>query len=469
MKKNLIKLCRLGLKLIFREQYLALRAIIFKLFFIRFENISSKVLNNFTDVEQIEKEYLNILSGLDDKIKIKGARICLQYLGNEDLANFYDKLSAEGFKVFSFGDELSKEMFLNNCSKVQISKRHLLPSGVLAYQFGDVVIEATFDKKNSVSTYDQPEVDIVYTWVNGDDENWIDKKNQALGRMIGLLPTSNSSSRFKSRDELKYSIRSVLMYAPWVRKIYIITDNQKPEWFVETDRIKLVDHSEIFPDVGVLPVFNSHAIESCLHLIPDLSEYFLYLNDDVLFSKPCKKDDFFNFPERKTKFFFSNSTFIPEKVTVNDLPVDVAAYNNISFLNKEFGYFSDRKFQHTPISLSKSNLSKMEKKHPEIFDSNRLSKVRSANDFSIVSSLYHHYGLIDGFSEAAVIQYDYINLADKSYKYKLEYFLNCDYKRRPKVICINDVDSEKLCQNEISFNISRYLEALYPYASECES
>jgi hypothetical protein len=44
------------------------------------------------------------------------------------------------------------------------------------------------------------------------------------------IPTGNamSDNRFRDSEELRYSLRSLVKYAPWVRKIFIVTDNQIP-------------------------------------------------------------------------------------------------------------------------------------------------------------------------------------------------------------------------------------------------
>ncbi|MFD0331960.1 hypothetical protein ACFQZC_36840 [Streptacidiphilus monticola] len=85
---------------------------------------------------------------------------------------------------------------------------------------------------------------------------------------------------------MRYSLRSIHQYAPWVRRIHLVTAGQRPVW-LNTDHpdIRVVDHREIFSDPDALPTFNSHAIESQLHHIDGLAEHFLYLNDDVLFGR----------------------------------------------------------------------------------------------------------------------------------------------------------------------------------------
>ena len=105
-----------------------------------------------------------------------------------------------------------------------------------------------------------------------------------------------NESRFASRDELRYSLRSLDMYADWVRHVYLVTDDQVPVW-LDTDATRgspWSSHRELFGDRGRLPTFNSHAIESQLHHIQGLAEQYLYLNDDVFFGRPLSPSLFFH-------------------------------------------------------------------------------------------------------------------------------------------------------------------------------
>mgnify|MGYP003649856153 CR=1 FL=1 len=91
----------------------------------------------------------------------------------------------------------------------------------------------------------------------------------------------NSNARFSNRWEIYYSIRSLKKYASWVNRIYIVTNCEVPQRILNLG-VVVVSHEDIFPDLNCLPNFNSRAIESCLHKIEGLSEYFLYLNDDFI-------------------------------------------------------------------------------------------------------------------------------------------------------------------------------------------
>ena len=136
------------------------------------------------------------------------------------------------------------------------------------------------------------EVDLVYLWVNGNDPQWQAKYNAFIGKTTKDL-SLNCKGRYADNDELKYSLRSISLYAPWVHKIFIVTDNQIPEWLDTTNpKIQIVDHKDIMPEES-LPCFNSSLIEHFLYKIPGLAEHFLFSNDDMYLNKPVTPIDFF--------------------------------------------------------------------------------------------------------------------------------------------------------------------------------
>uniref|UniRef100_K1PK27 N-acetylglucosamine-1-phosphotransferase subunits alpha/beta n=1 Tax=Magallana gigas TaxID=29159 RepID=K1PK27_MAGGI len=103
-----------------------------------------------------------------------------------------------------------------------------------------------------------------------------------------------SSSRFEDNDELRYSLRSVEKFAPWVRHVFIVTNGQIPHWLdLENPRVSIVTHEEIFPNKTHLPTFSSPAIEANIHRIPGLSKKFIYMNDDVMFGREVWPEDFY--------------------------------------------------------------------------------------------------------------------------------------------------------------------------------
>lgn len=93
---------------------------------------------------------------------------------------------------------------------------------------------------------------------------------------------------------MRYSLRSIEAFAPWVRHVYIVTNGQIPHWInLAHPKLTIVTHEEIFVNKSHLPTFSSPSIETHLHRIPGLSDRFIYLNDDVMFGRPIYPDDFY--------------------------------------------------------------------------------------------------------------------------------------------------------------------------------
>ena len=135
------------------------------------------------------------------------------------------------------------------------------------------------------------DIDLVYLWVDGSDPIWLEKRNTTLKKHN--RPTEELKGRYEDNDELRYSLRSVEKHAPWIRHIYIVTDNQTPAWLnADHPQITIIDHKDILPPEA-LPCFNSVIIEYFLYKIPNLSEHFILANDDTFFNRDVTPDFFF--------------------------------------------------------------------------------------------------------------------------------------------------------------------------------
>ena len=136
-------------------------------------------------------------------------------------------------------------------------------------------------------------IDLVYLWCNLDDPNFKQRKENFLKGQI-IDKEANNVCRFTDNGELKYSLRSVELYAPWVNKIYIVTDNQIPDWLnLNYPKIKIINQNDILPQ-SAIPCFNSIAIEHSIKNIPNLEEHFIYANDDMFFNDYTPPEFFFN-------------------------------------------------------------------------------------------------------------------------------------------------------------------------------
>jgi len=151
---------------------------------------------------------------------------------------------------------------------------------------------------NTIGKNENYPIDLVYLWCEDNPQR--EKLRNEWKEKLGIMKNKNTNSlevtnkgRFVSNDELKYSLRSVEKYAPWINKIYIITDNQVPKWLnLNHPKIKIIDHKDIMP-ASARPSFNSTSIEHCISNIKDLSEHFLLANDDTMFGNYVQPEDFF--------------------------------------------------------------------------------------------------------------------------------------------------------------------------------
>lgn len=166
---------------------------------------------------------------------------------------------------------------------------------------------------------DDSKIDIVFTWVNGSDPIHKENLQKALHEYYSLETDSLhflnitkhgesvSSNRFSDHDELLYALRSLERYAPWINRVFIVTNGQVPAWLNLTNpRVSVVTHKDIFPDSSHLPTFSSPAIESNIFRIPGLSKRFLYSNDDFFFLSTVSPNDFLTYGG-KFKIYFHGS------------------------------------------------------------------------------------------------------------------------------------------------------------------
>jgi hypothetical protein len=239
-------------------------------------------------------------------------------------------------------------------------------------------------------------IDAVYTWVNHADTDW---QEQWAATFPGK---SFDSDRYTSNDELRYSLRSLNKYAPWINRIFIVSNCNQPRWLSTDSKVFWVKHEEIFPNVAVLPTFNSHAIEACLHRIKGLSENFIYLNDDFILNQPCLPTDFFDEVGRSLAYFEPYGMVDSNAGRDESLDYLVASNNSKKFLKAVFPEYEARHLhRHVPYALKKSVLLSVEEIFAAQLNITRSAKVRSATDVNVTSFLYHHYAYASGLAVKA--------------------------------------------------------------------
>lgn len=142
-------------------------------------------------------------------------------------------------------------------------------------------------------------IDAVYTWVNFRDPKWREGYTYFSECEVRARrrsdPANSGEVRHTDHGELRYNLRSLERYAPFIRRIHLVVDGMPPDWVrTEAPDIRVVTHRDIFPKGFSLPIFSSDLIESFLWRIPDLSEHYIYFNDDVFLTGQCVPSDFFD-------------------------------------------------------------------------------------------------------------------------------------------------------------------------------
>lgn len=175
----------------------------------------------------------------------------------------------------------------------------------------------------------EPEIDFVIPWVDGNDPEWLAEKAK-YDAYAGVEAEINVEARYRDWGLMKYWFRGVEKFTPWVRKIHFLTWGHLPAFLdVDHPKIHVVKHQDFIPE-DCLPIYNSSAIEVVLNRIPDLEEHFVYFNDDMFITKNMKKKDFFidglpcGYFEDNPFFAYGNSDY------------GHRLYNDLYLVNKHF-------------------------------------------------------------------------------------------------------------------------------------
>ncbi|MFJ4438187.1 stealth conserved region 3 domain-containing protein [Streptomyces sp. NPDC088923] len=306
-------------------------------------------------------------------------------------------------------------------------------------------------------------VDLVYTWVDGNDTAWQRRKAAVKGEVYHA--ESASDARFISRDELRFSLRSVHLFAPWVRTVHIVTDDQTPAWLrTDVPGVRVVSHREIFTRPEDLPTFNSHSIESQLHHIDGLAEHFLYLNDDMFFGRPVTPQTFFG-PTGVARYFPSRNRIPQGPVVETDTPVDAACKNNRALLRQRFGRVITQPMEHAPYALRRSAMQEAERDFPEAWARTAASRFRAMTDLSPTSSMALYYAALTGRALPSSLPFSYIQLAVPDLVARLDRLL---IERDKDSFCLNDAFSlpeEVEAQQQV---LDSFLHRYFPTASPHE-
>ena len=246
-------------------------------------------------------------------------------------------------------------------------------------------------------------IDAVLTWVDGNDPVLRRERARYLtDKGEDKLEDIAGRERFIQSNEIRFAVASILRFAPYVGRIFIITNRQTPDLdaFLAKNfpdnkvSISVVDQNTLFEGGGYgkyLPVFNSIAVETMMWRIPGLSEEFIYMNDDFFFAAPSKKEDLFRdgkvvcysnrFPSAVMKVLrrIRRSKNGHKRFTYKD-----SLLNGAEIIGWPHFYY----LPHEPHPILKSVLEKFFTEHPECVERNVRHRFRDSEQFNVQGFFY---------------------------------------------------------------------------------
>ncbi|MFD2201474.1 Stealth CR1 domain-containing protein [Shivajiella indica] len=319
-------------------------------------------------------------------------------------------------------------------------------------------------------------IDAIITWVDGNDPKHKLKLEKALGGKTRKKIPGADNTRFGNVNELKYSILSIFTFAPFIRKIFIVTDDQDPEvgpyiekYFPERiGDIRIVDHKEIFKGFEkFLPTFNSRSIEAVLWRIDGLSDNFIYLSDDMFLVREIKPENLFiqNQPVMRGtwlpkpilrnawntlrkgvhRHFLKNPDFQPKP------SFHVGQWNAAQLLGFKWSYFFS---SHTPHAVNKKTVEDFFSRFAGILEKQISYKFRHNEQFNC-ASFYYHLEIKKGNRNFAEPSFSFLHPYGRKAGYIERKIRKCE--EDPKIIFMN-IQSLELCNKEEQDKIIGWME-----------
>jgi hypothetical protein len=392
------------------------------------------------------------------------ARILRLFRPRVDLAGRlrYGAASAVRLEFWDFGTDEIVAPAPNAIMRATLPRDEAVEATVTRFGREWNTLAGMFDPLASDITFD---IDIVFSWVDGSSAEF--QRMRALRMQSYVVGDGDdSAARYRQLDELRYALRSVHLFAPWIRRIFIVTDSPVPAWLGDHADVTIVPSSAFFLDPANLPTHNSQAIESQLHHIEGLSEHFIYSNDDMFFARPVSPEMFFS-PGGITKFIEATT-----RIGLGDNSPERSGFENSARVNRallreRFGRVTTRHLEHAPTPLRRSVLFEMEREFAADFTRTAASPFRSATDISVTNSLYHYYALMTG--RAVVQQTARVKYVETTLKSSLRQMKRLLRNRSQDFFCLNDGSDPEISIETRIAAVLDFLNSYFPIPAPWEN
>ncbi len=325
---------------------------------------------------------------------------------------------------------------------------------------------------DSEKAFEKEPIDAVVAWVDGTDPKHLQKRIQYSNSLSRAPIPGAESTRFHSFNEVTYCVLSILKFAPFINKIYIVTDDQNPkidavikQFFPERfNDIRRVDHLEIFEGYEeLLPTFNSIAISSMLWRIKGLANQFVYFNDDIFCIRPLVPEVWFkkgrpvlrgqwHFPPFERLLWDGIKRFFGQKKIAASFQIH--QWRAAQLFRFQWRYFRSG---HTPLPMRRDHLENFYTQHPELLASNISSRFRTYEQFNTVA-LSSHLEIRNGNKNRSAINAVYMQPHHRGVEYVNKKFNKCLHSSAVYFLCIQSLDQASQAEQE---KVKEYLDKIF--------
>ena len=305
--------------------------------------------------------------------------------------------------------------------------------------------------KANLNLFDSRPIDVVILWVDPSDKHWQEQR-EFYWRSVKIdCPYSNDVCRFADCQELLFCLRSLYYNASWLRNIYLVTDDHLPSWLdLSHPKIHHIRHRDII-DKNNYPSFNSCAIEMHLNRIPNLSNPFLYLNDDCFITRRTTKRHFFN--NRNQAFYFSHRLMTNKtgKKWTNSFNYTITVNENC--LNRMFGTRLRQRPDHQGYLIYHEAYDYLAKNAPRYLEETRGLRFRSdasSGKLQVNAYLLAAIGLELGLYQLRLnASQTYYNMHELRARIKFDAEIKELVTNPPMLLCLNNgatIDDKRLVE-----------------------
>ena len=340
-------------------------------------------------------------------------------------------------------------------------------------------------------------IDFVMLWVNGNDTEWQKEKVRYNSLLNESNADDNGDCRFRDWDNLQFWFRGVEKYAKWVNRVFFVTNGQIPQWLnLKAKKLVFVKHSDYIPEDS-LPTFNSHVIELNLNRIEELSNNFIYFNDDTFITSQLKEGMFFrdDIPVHPAELrpiivnrddslllahvYMNMIHVINRNFTMNEsIKANRSKWFALSncrpksaFLNlmlSQYRAFPGFRSYHLPVPIKKTTMQEVWTKENLLLSETTRHRFRTSDDVS--QFLFRYWDLASG--NFMPVKGDrlgkYFGLDEKNKDSIVKKICEAIEKSKYPMVCINDCFVAHQCFEDARDKVNKSLEKLFPDKSSFE-